>query len=93
MYNLMLILWQGDCLCCLRILLEQDLDRCKWLLIQCDESVDHNDAAQLAVFIRMVFGDFRIMFKFKFKINVKMFEFKIQKKNVRYQHLVNVHAK
>jgi len=40
--------------------LEQDVDRCKWFSIQCDETT-----AQLAVFIRMVFGHFLMMFEFK----------------------------
>ncbi|KAK0142715.1 General transcription factor II-I repeat domain-containing protein 2A [Merluccius polli] len=38
--------------------LESDMNRCKWFSIQCDESVDRSDTAQLAVFIRMVFDDF-----------------------------------
>ena len=38
--------------------LESDMNRCKWFSIQCDESVDSSDTAQLAVFIRMVFDDF-----------------------------------
>jgi len=43
---------------------EQDVDRCEWLSIQCDELVGHSNTAQLAVFIRMVFGDFLMMFEF-----------------------------
>lgn len=35
--------------------LEWDVDRCKWFLIRCDESVDSSDTTQLAVFVRMVF--------------------------------------
>ncbi|XP_056138883.1 general transcription factor II-I repeat domain-containing protein 2-like [Lampris incognitus] len=35
-----------------------DTNRCKWFSVQYDESVDSSDAAQLAVFIRMVFDDF-----------------------------------
>uniref|UniRef100_A0AAQ5Y107 HAT C-terminal dimerisation domain-containing protein n=1 Tax=Amphiprion ocellaris TaxID=80972 RepID=A0AAQ5Y107_AMPOC len=38
--------------------LDSDIKRCKWYSIQCDESVDSSDTAQLAVFIRMVFEDF-----------------------------------
>lgn len=38
--------------------LESDMKRCKWFSIQCDESIDSSDTAQLAVFIRMVFDDF-----------------------------------
>lgn len=38
--------------------LDSDMNRCKWFSIQCDESVDSSDTAQLAVFIRMVFDDF-----------------------------------
>lgn len=38
--------------------LEQDIEKCKWFSLQCDESVDSSDTAQLAVFIRMVFNDF-----------------------------------
>lgn len=34
------------------------MKRCKWFSIQCDESVDSSDTAQLAVFIQMVFVDF-----------------------------------
>ena len=34
------------------IQLETNMNRCKWFLIQCDESVDSSDIAQLAVFIR-----------------------------------------
>lgn len=35
--------------------LDSDIQRCKWFSIQCDESVDSSDTAQLAIFIRMVF--------------------------------------
>uniref|UniRef100_A0AAV2MK93 Uncharacterized protein n=1 Tax=Knipowitschia caucasica TaxID=637954 RepID=A0AAV2MK93_KNICA len=38
--------------------LDSDIQRCKWFSIQCDESVDASDTAQLAVFVRMVFEDF-----------------------------------
>ncbi|KAI3355165.1 hypothetical protein L3Q82_018035, partial [Scortum barcoo] len=38
--------------------LESDMNRCKWFSIQCDESVDFSDKAQLAVIVRMVFDDF-----------------------------------
>ena len=38
--------------------LDSDIKMCKWYSIQCDESVDSSDTAQLAVFIRMVFEDF-----------------------------------
>ena len=38
--------------------LEQDLAKCKWFSLQCDESVDSSSTAQLLVFIRMVFNDF-----------------------------------
>ncbi|CAM4650791.1 unnamed protein product [Leuciscus chuanchicus] len=38
--------------------LERDMERCTWFSLQCDESVDLSDTAQLAVFIRMVFVDF-----------------------------------
>ncbi|XP_069059006.1 general transcription factor II-I repeat domain-containing protein 2-like isoform X1 [Pleurodeles waltl] len=38
--------------------LERDLKRCKYVSIQCDESVDASDIALLAMFIRMVFEDF-----------------------------------
>lgn len=37
---------------------ELDVQRGKSFLIQCAESVDSRDTAQLAVFIQMVFGDF-----------------------------------
>ena len=37
--------------------LEQDMIRCKWFSIQCDELVDAADTAQMAVFVRMVFED------------------------------------
>lgn len=38
--------------------LESDMNHCKWFSIQCVESVDNSDTAQLAVFIWMVFEDF-----------------------------------
>ncbi|KAL7381747.1 hypothetical protein ABVT39_010657 [Epinephelus coioides] len=38
--------------------LELDMNRCKWFSIQCDDSVDSSDTAQLAVFIHIVFDDF-----------------------------------
>ncbi|KAK2903782.1 hypothetical protein Q8A73_010439 [Channa argus] len=38
--------------------LDQDLVKCRWFGIQCDESVDSSSTAQLMVFIRMVFDDF-----------------------------------
>ncbi len=38
--------------------LQLDIERCTWFSLQCDESVDLSDTAQLAVFIRMVFDDF-----------------------------------
>uniref|UniRef100_A0AAR2LN01 DUF4371 domain-containing protein n=1 Tax=Pygocentrus nattereri TaxID=42514 RepID=A0AAR2LN01_PYGNA len=38
--------------------LDQDLVKCRWFSIQCDESVDSSSTAQLLVFIRMVFEDF-----------------------------------
>uniref|UniRef100_A0A8C2JL02 DUF4371 domain-containing protein n=1 Tax=Cyprinus carpio TaxID=7962 RepID=A0A8C2JL02_CYPCA len=38
--------------------LDQDLAKCRWFSIQCDESVDSSSTAQLMVFIRMVFDDF-----------------------------------
>uniref|UniRef100_A0A8C9YYR3 SPIN-DOC-like zinc-finger domain-containing protein n=1 Tax=Sander lucioperca TaxID=283035 RepID=A0A8C9YYR3_SANLU len=38
--------------------LDQDLAKCSWFSIQCDESVDSSSTAQLLVFIRMVFEDF-----------------------------------
>ena len=38
--------------------LETNMNRCKWFSIQCDESVDASDIAQLAIFIWMVFDDF-----------------------------------
>ncbi|KAK7901476.1 hypothetical protein WMY93_018245 [Mugilogobius chulae] len=38
--------------------LDTDIQRCKWFSVQCDESVDASDTAQLAVFVRMVFEDF-----------------------------------
>ncbi|XP_078512536.1 general transcription factor II-I repeat domain-containing protein 2-like [Lissotriton helveticus] len=38
--------------------LEQDLKTCKYFSIQCDESIDASDIAQLAMFVRMVFEDF-----------------------------------
>ena len=37
--------------------LERDMIKCKWFSIQCDESVDAADTAQMAVFVRMVFED------------------------------------
>lgn len=40
--------------------LEIDINRCKWFSIQCDESVDASDTAQLALFIRMAFDDFTV---------------------------------
>jgi len=36
--------------------LERDIERCTWFSLQCDKSVDLSSTAQLAVFIRMVFG-------------------------------------
>ncbi len=44
--------------------LEIDINRCKWFSIQCDESVEASDTAQLAVFIRMVFDDFAVKEEF-----------------------------
>ncbi|CAI5664988.1 unnamed protein product [Oreochromis niloticus] len=38
--------------------LDQDLAKCRWFSIQCDESVDSSSTAQLMVFIRMVFDGF-----------------------------------
>ncbi|XP_076738349.1 general transcription factor II-I repeat domain-containing protein 2B-like [Maylandia zebra] len=38
--------------------LDQDLAKCSWFSIQCDESVDSSSTAQLMVFIRMVFDGF-----------------------------------
>ncbi|XP_041858782.1 general transcription factor II-I repeat domain-containing protein 2A-like [Melanotaenia boesemani] len=38
--------------------LELDLNRCSWFSLQCDESVDSSDTAQLAVFTWMAFHDF-----------------------------------
>ncbi|XP_069486307.1 general transcription factor II-I repeat domain-containing protein 2-like [Ambystoma mexicanum] len=38
--------------------LEKDLSICSFFSIQCDESVDASDTAQLALFARMVFEDF-----------------------------------
>ncbi|CAI5682820.1 unnamed protein product [Oreochromis niloticus] len=38
--------------------LDQDLSKCRWFSIQCDESVDSSSTAQLMVFIRMVFDGF-----------------------------------
>ncbi|XP_069498771.1 general transcription factor II-I repeat domain-containing protein 2B-like [Ambystoma mexicanum] len=38
--------------------LEKDLRICSFFSIQCDESVDASDTAQLALFARMVFEDF-----------------------------------
>jgi len=38
--------------------LDRDLPRCRWFIIQCDESVDSSGTAQLMVFIKMAFDDF-----------------------------------
>lgn len=38
--------------------LHNDINRCSCFSLQCDESTDISDTAQLLVFIRMVFGDF-----------------------------------
>ncbi|KAK9721124.1 hypothetical protein QE152_g21709 [Popillia japonica] len=38
--------------------LHNDINRCSCFCVQCDESTDISDTAQLLVFIRMVFGDF-----------------------------------
>ncbi|XP_078533909.1 general transcription factor II-I repeat domain-containing protein 2-like [Lissotriton helveticus] len=38
--------------------LERDLKTCKYFSLQCDESVDASDIAQLVIFVRMVFEDF-----------------------------------
>ncbi|CAL9688304.1 unnamed protein product [Knipowitschia caucasica] len=38
--------------------LDMDIERSQWFSLQCDESVDASDTAQLALFVRMVFEDF-----------------------------------
>lgn len=51
--------------------LETDISWCKWFSIQCDEPVDASDAAQLAIFILMVFEDSTVHQEFLTLLSLK----------------------